>query len=53
MKDTGGEIVEVGDHTGEALSEAEPAGRETVNTVVVGDGEGDCGPLSENDTLLP
>ncbi len=48
-----GEAVEVGDYTGSELSEADPMTQDTIDTVVVGDGEEITDHYPKNDTLLP
>ena len=49
----GGEAVEVGDYTGQPLSEAEPAAEDTIQTIITGDGEEIVDHYPKNDTLLP
>lgn len=50
---TGGEAVEVGDYTGQPLSEAEPAAKDTIQTIITGDGKEVVDHYPKNDTLLP
>lgn len=50
---TGGEAVEVGDYTGQPLSEAEPAAKDTIQTIITGDGKEVIDHYPKNDTLLP
>ncbi len=50
---TGGEAVEVGDYTGQSISEAEPATKDTIQTIITGDGEEIVDHFPKNDTLLP
>lgn len=49
----GGEPVEVGDYTGSGLNEAEPLTNDSINTIVIGDGEEITDHYPKNDTLLP
>ncbi|MCC4722133.1 penicillin-binding transpeptidase domain-containing protein [Salinicoccus sp. RF5] len=47
------EVTEVGDYSGKKLSEAAPASADTIQTIVVGDGEEIIDHHPKNDRLLP